>query len=82
MSLFIACTLFFTVLNYFENVIASTAPVFSPELKLASVDASHAEVQWEPIPLDKRNGFITNYTVFWIDKLGKENCKHIAHSFY
>ncbi|XP_072264918.1 granulocyte colony-stimulating factor receptor [Pyxicephalus adspersus] len=48
------------------------APAFSPELKLDSVNKSQAEVHWEPIPLEKRNGFITNYTIFWIDTHGKE----------
>ncbi|XP_018432060.1 PREDICTED: granulocyte colony-stimulating factor receptor [Nanorana parkeri] len=49
------------------------APAFSPELKLASANESQIEVQWEPIPLEKRNGFITSYTVFWKDAHGKED---------
>ncbi|KAM5180693.1 granulocyte colony-stimulating factor receptor [Mantella aurantiaca] len=57
-----------------------TAPVFSPELKLASVNVSQAEVTWEPIPLDKRNGFITNYTVFWKDTHGKEDSSTVNGS--
>lgn len=58
-----------------QNIVYSkeAAPAFSPELKPVSVDESQIEVQWEPIPLEKRNGFITSYTVFWRDPNGKED---------
>ncbi|XP_063810463.1 granulocyte colony-stimulating factor receptor [Pseudophryne corroboree] len=48
------------------------APNFAPKLKLTTVSKSKAEVHWKPIPLEKRNGFITSYTIFWTDTLGKE----------
>lgn len=49
------------------------APDFSPEIKLLTVSKSLAAVQWHPIPVQRSNGFITNYTVFWIDTRGIEH---------
>ncbi|XP_075120624.1 granulocyte colony-stimulating factor receptor [Leptodactylus fuscus] len=47
------------------------APDFSPEIILLNVTKSQAVIQWKPIPVQRSNGFITNYTVFWIDTSGK-----------
>ncbi|KAG9492868.1 hypothetical protein GDO78_001036, partial [Eleutherodactylus coqui] len=55
------------------------APDHSPEIKL-TVNKSQAEVRWEPIPVQKRNGFITNYTVFWIDPSGREESSTVNGS--
>nr|XP_013805845.1 PREDICTED: granulocyte colony-stimulating factor receptor [Apteryx mantelli mantelli] len=41
------------------------APSCAPKLHLKSISKSHAELCWEPIPVEMQNGFITNYTVFW-----------------
>ncbi|XP_068125161.1 granulocyte colony-stimulating factor receptor [Hyperolius riggenbachi] len=49
------------------------APDFSPNLIISHVSKSRAELHWKPIPLDRRNGFINNYTIFWIDTHGKEH---------
>ncbi|KAM4048430.1 granulocyte colony-stimulating factor receptor isoform 1-T2 [Anomaloglossus baeobatrachus] len=49
------------------------APDFSPKITLSTVRKSQAEVQWTDIPVQRRNGFITNYTVFWIEKSGREH---------
>ncbi|XP_075051544.1 granulocyte colony-stimulating factor receptor [Mixophyes fleayi] len=48
------------------------APDFSPKLKLSTVGKSKAEVHWKPIPLERQNGFITGYTIFWTDTHGRE----------
>ncbi|XP_044275404.1 granulocyte colony-stimulating factor receptor isoform X2 [Varanus komodoensis] len=40
------------------------APSDTPKLRPV-VSKTTAELQWEPIPVEKRNGFITNYTIFW-----------------
>nr|XP_056703449.1 granulocyte colony-stimulating factor receptor [Euleptes europaea] len=42
------------------------APLDSPKLCLGSISKTTAQLHWEPIPLELRNGFITNYTIFWI----------------
>ncbi|KAM4699822.1 granulocyte colony-stimulating factor receptor [Discoglossus pictus] len=66
----------------YENTVGSSvqinaysrqgAPALSPKLQLTSYSKSQAALSWEPIPVEKRNGFITNYTVFWIYKNEKE----------
>ncbi|KAL8220371.1 UNVERIFIED_CONTAM: hypothetical protein K2H54_044345 [Gekko kuhli] len=42
------------------------APSDSPKLYPGSIGKTTAQLHWEPIPLELRNGFITNYTIFWI----------------
>ncbi|XP_060113614.1 granulocyte colony-stimulating factor receptor [Heteronotia binoei] len=42
------------------------APSDSPKLHPGSIGETTAQLHWEPIPLELRNGFITNYTIFWI----------------
>ncbi|XP_077193398.1 granulocyte colony-stimulating factor receptor [Paroedura picta] len=42
------------------------APSDSPKLNPGSIGKTTAQLHWEPIPLELRNGFITNYTIFWI----------------
>ncbi|XP_064381320.1 granulocyte colony-stimulating factor receptor [Dromaius novaehollandiae] len=41
------------------------APSHAPKLHLKSISKSHAELCWDSIPVGMRNGFITNYTIFW-----------------
>lgn len=43
------------------------APEFAPKLTVLDVAKSAAYLSWESIPLEKRHGFITNYTIFWTD---------------
>ncbi|XP_041439906.1 granulocyte colony-stimulating factor receptor-like isoform X1 [Xenopus laevis] len=42
-------------------------PEIAPKLTLISVTKSSAQLSWEPVPLERRHGFIKNYTVFWTD---------------
>ncbi|XP_062995767.1 granulocyte colony-stimulating factor receptor [Elgaria multicarinata webbii] len=49
-----------------ETYTRQKAPSESPKLHPGSVGKAAAELRWEPIPVEKRNGFITNYTIFWI----------------
>ncbi|XP_075706652.1 granulocyte colony-stimulating factor receptor [Rhinoderma darwinii] len=56
------------------------APDFSPEITLLTVSKSQAVVQWKPIPVQRCNGFITNYTIFWIDTSGKEHSETLNGS--
>ncbi|NXI91896.1 CSF3R factor, partial [Psophia crepitans] len=41
------------------------APSFAPKLHLKSISKSDAELCWDPVPVEMRNGFITSYTIFW-----------------
>ncbi|XP_069478736.1 granulocyte colony-stimulating factor receptor [Ambystoma mexicanum] len=41
------------------------APSRTPKLQLKSVGRSWAMLSWEPVTVEERNGFITNYTIFW-----------------
>ncbi|XP_053563100.1 granulocyte colony-stimulating factor receptor [Bombina bombina] len=47
------------------------APAFSPNLTATDIRTSQAELSWKPIPLESRHGFITSYTLFWIDESEK-----------
>ena len=42
-----------------------SAPSHAPKLHLKSIGKSQAELSWEPVAVELRNGFITHYTVFW-----------------
>ncbi|XP_061453516.1 granulocyte colony-stimulating factor receptor [Rhineura floridana] len=42
------------------------APSETPKLHPGIISKSTAEIHWEPIPVEKQNGFIINYTIFWI----------------
>ncbi|KAJ7304462.1 hypothetical protein JRQ81_012024 [Phrynocephalus forsythii] len=42
------------------------APAIGPKPRPGNITKSTAEVHWEPIPVGQQNGFITNYTLFWI----------------
>uniref|UniRef100_A0ABM5ET76 Granulocyte colony-stimulating factor receptor isoform X1 n=1 Tax=Pogona vitticeps TaxID=103695 RepID=A0ABM5ET76_9SAUR len=42
------------------------APSEGPKLHPGNISKSTAEVHWEPVPVEKRNGFIISYTLFWI----------------
>ncbi|KAM6399759.1 granulocyte colony-stimulating factor receptor [Rhynochetos jubatus] len=41
------------------------APSYAPKLHLKSISKSDAELCWDPMPVEMRNGFITSYTIFW-----------------
>ncbi|XP_053124642.1 granulocyte colony-stimulating factor receptor isoform X2 [Hemicordylus capensis] len=42
------------------------APSETPKLQAWSITKTTAELHWEPILVERQNGFITNYTIFWI----------------
>uniref|UniRef100_A0ACB8FQW6 Uncharacterized protein n=2 Tax=Sphaerodactylus townsendi TaxID=933632 RepID=A0ACB8FQW6_9SAUR len=42
------------------------APSESPQLHPGAISKTTAQLLWDPIPLELRNGFITSYTIFWI----------------
>ncbi|XP_026529456.1 granulocyte colony-stimulating factor receptor [Notechis scutatus] len=44
------------------------APTNSPEVHPQNIGVSTAEVRWNPLPIEERNGFITGYTLFWITR--------------
>ncbi|XP_067834757.1 granulocyte colony-stimulating factor receptor-like [Heptranchias perlo] len=46
------------------------APLIGPEVSGDHIWESKAEVIWEEIPINKRQGFIRNYTIFYSDKTG------------
>ncbi|KAM6427515.1 granulocyte colony-stimulating factor receptor [Liasis olivaceus] len=43
------------------------APSSSPKVHPRNIGVSTAEVCWEPLPIEEQNGFITSYTLFWIN---------------
>ncbi|XP_032083015.1 granulocyte colony-stimulating factor receptor [Thamnophis elegans] len=43
------------------------APASSPKIHPQNIGVSTAEVWWNPLPVEDQNGFITGYTLFWID---------------
>ncbi|XP_034269058.2 LOW QUALITY PROTEIN: granulocyte colony-stimulating factor receptor [Pantherophis guttatus] len=43
------------------------APARSPKVHPQNIGVSTAEVWWNPLPVEDQNGFITGYTLFWID---------------
>ncbi|XP_040280349.1 granulocyte colony-stimulating factor receptor [Bufo bufo] len=63
-----------------EVYLKEGAPDFSPKITLLTVSKSQATVQWKPIPEQRCNGFITNYTVFWIDTSGREHSSSLNYS--
>ncbi|KAG9276441.1 granulocyte colony-stimulating factor receptor [Astyanax mexicanus] len=57
-----------------SSVVAYTkekAPLESPDLKIGDLRPSSIELLWDELPLQKRNGNITSYTVFYWDKKNK-----------
>uniref|UniRef100_A0A8C8FQE7 Fibronectin type-III domain-containing protein n=1 Tax=Oncorhynchus tshawytscha TaxID=74940 RepID=A0A8C8FQE7_ONCTS len=57
------------------------APLEGPSVKVRRTGKSNAEVEWMEIPLDKRRGFITNYTIFYITG-GKEHSIVVSPDTY
>ncbi|XP_074832155.1 granulocyte colony-stimulating factor receptor [Carettochelys insculpta] len=57
------------------------APTCAPTLHLTRVSKSHAELCWDPIPIEMQNGFITNYTIFWTSPTREELCAVVNSSF-
>ncbi|XP_042296422.1 granulocyte colony-stimulating factor receptor isoform X2 [Sceloporus undulatus] len=51
--------------QYVEAYTLQKAPSQVPKLHAGNISKSTADLSWEPIPVEKRNGFITNYTIFW-----------------
>ncbi|NXT02949.1 CSF3R factor, partial [Jacana jacana] len=47
------------------------APSYAPKLHLQSISKSNAELCWDPVPVEMRNGFITSYTIFWADSIAE-----------
>ncbi|RXM96754.1 Interleukin-6 receptor subunit beta [Acipenser ruthenus] len=47
------------------------APSKVPKLKVEDIGGSYAELAWDSVPVDERNGFIRRYTIFYSDKEGK-----------
>ncbi|NWT08658.1 CSF3R factor, partial [Vireo altiloquus] len=45
------------------------APSHAPKLHLRRISKSEAELCWEPLPVEMRNGFITSYTIFWANSI-------------
>ncbi|XP_063167844.1 granulocyte colony-stimulating factor receptor isoform X2 [Candoia aspera] len=43
------------------------APSRSPKVHPSNIGVTTAEVRWEPLPIEEQNGFITSYTLFWIN---------------
>ncbi|XP_038658199.1 interleukin-6 receptor subunit beta-like [Scyliorhinus canicula] len=46
------------------------APLIGPKVSGNYISKSQVEVIWEKIPINKCQGFIRNYTIFYNDKLG------------
>ncbi|XP_067867169.1 granulocyte colony-stimulating factor receptor-like isoform X2 [Heterodontus francisci] len=46
------------------------APLIGPKVWGKHIWKSQAEVMWDKIPINKRQGFIRNYTIFYSDKKG------------
>ncbi|XP_078060542.1 granulocyte colony-stimulating factor receptor-like [Mustelus asterias] len=46
------------------------APLIGPKVSGNRIWKSQVEVIWEEIPIDKRQGFIRNYTIFYREKTG------------
>nr|XP_005988833.1 PREDICTED: granulocyte colony-stimulating factor receptor isoform X2 [Latimeria chalumnae] len=59
-----------------EAYIEQRAPSSAPKLKVKEIGKSYAELTWDPIPIDERNGFIRIYTLFYIDE--KKEIKNIT----
>nr|XP_060640022.1 granulocyte colony-stimulating factor receptor isoform X2 [Anolis sagrei ordinatus] len=53
------------VCKYVEAYTMQKAPSEGPRLHTGNITKSTASLYWEPILIGKRNGFITNYTIFW-----------------
>nr|XP_034976586.1 granulocyte colony-stimulating factor receptor isoform X1 [Zootoca vivipara] len=51
--------------QWLEVYTRQKAPSDTPKLHPGSISKSTAQLHWEPIPVEKRHGFITNYTIFW-----------------
>ncbi|XP_039184860.1 granulocyte colony-stimulating factor receptor isoform X2 [Crotalus tigris] len=52
------------------------APTSSPKVYPLKIGVSTAEVWWSPLPVEDQNGFLTGYTLFWIDP--NEEARSIA----
>lgn len=57
------------------------APSCAPKFRLKSVSKSHAELCWDPVPIEMQNGFITNYTIFWASTASDELRAVVNSSF-
>lgn len=44
------------------------APSISPKLEIGKITPSFLELSWDEIPLQKRNGIITGYRIFYRDE--------------
>lgn len=49
-----------------DVAVVVTAPLEGPNVKLVGKPGrNNAKLTWTVIPLDRRRGFITNYTIFY-----------------
>ncbi|XP_059213578.1 interleukin-6 receptor subunit beta [Centropristis striata] len=55
-----------------EAFLEQGAPLKAPEIK-CTAGHNEAELKWDPIPQDLRQGFITNYTIFYQSGEEKHN---------
>ncbi|XP_042309699.1 interleukin-31 receptor subunit alpha isoform X4 [Sceloporus undulatus] len=58
-----------SIRTYFHQGIPAEGPTAE---EVEDIDKNHATIKWKAIPEAKRNGFITNYTVFYKAEDGKE----------
>ncbi|XP_077318832.1 interleukin-6 receptor subunit beta isoform X3 [Lithobates pipiens] len=58
--------------RYVAAYLQQGIPEEGPIVRHKSVEKTKAVIEWEPVPLEKRNGFITNYTLKYKAKNGQE----------
>uniref|UniRef100_A0A8D0CD44 Colony stimulating factor 3 receptor n=1 Tax=Salvator merianae TaxID=96440 RepID=A0A8D0CD44_SALMN len=59
--------------QYTEAYSMQGAPSEAPKVNPKSISKSKIELHWESIPVERRNGFITSYTIFWMAANEKTN---------
>ncbi|XP_018600443.1 interleukin-6 receptor subunit beta isoform X2 [Scleropages formosus] len=57
-------------------------PLMSPALKVEKSGKNEIELEWSPIPLEKRQGFIVNYIIFYEDSKGERKSEVIGPEVY
>uniref|UniRef100_H3AKP8 Interleukin-6 receptor subunit beta n=1 Tax=Latimeria chalumnae TaxID=7897 RepID=H3AKP8_LATCH len=53
-----------------ESYFKQDSPAIGPTVSVSKVQKTEAVVQWKPVPVEKRNGFIRNYTIFYRSNTG------------
>nr|XP_015204327.1 PREDICTED: granulocyte colony-stimulating factor receptor [Lepisosteus oculatus] len=54
-----------------EGYSKQKAPSRAPKMEVRQVRDTQAELTWDEIPVDERNGIIRNYTIFYLDESNK-----------